>query len=140
MVIPHHLDLEEYFIFAVVRNPFVREVSHYLYRKRHRRNNYNKLAQKPFKEYLDKAIGIEPCQVNMLAGKPVDRILKYEDGLAEQVRNLPIFERKDIVVPHINSNPSYDYKQFYDEETAQIVLDYADHDFEEYGYSRGSWQ
>lgn len=138
MELPKGADPSDYFIFAVVRNPFEREVSHYRYRRMRRSNNYHRLAKGSFGNYLRQAINIEPCQAQMLSGKPVDRVLRFEK-LAQEVAALP-FVPEGAKLPHINSSGSYDFREYYDEELAKLVCEHAGRDFDDFGYDRDSWR
>jgi len=137
--LPEYVD-RSYLIFAVVRNPFVRELSHYLHRRRHPKNNYHLVALKnSFKEYLKRMIDVEPCQASMLDGKPGLLVLRYENGLEQEIRKLP-FVPEGITIPHIHKNKPYCCQDYYDEQTANIVLEHAGEDFTRYGYDKQSWR
>lgn len=129
--------------FTVVRNPFVRELSHYLFRRRNAGNNMHRFCRKwSFEEYMRWLIdprippvkAKEPCQAGMIAGKPIDIVLKLE-RMPEDLERLP-FLTEPLVLPHLHANPSYRLRDYYNETTLDLVQCYAAADFDRFNYKR----
>ena len=146
MEIPH--GCQDYFTFACVRNPYSREVSHYLYRRRNKQNNmYPYAAEWSFREYAQWATNpsappTEPHdhpQSTNLAGKRIDMLLRFENLPDDEFYRLPFVDRS-VPFEKINANPSYDWHSFYTQEIADMIYAWAKKDFELYGYGRDSWK
>lgn len=139
----------DYFVFAVVRNPYSRIVSHYLHRKQKRSSGkmHKLVKQWSFKEYLiwNREPSKEPVhqhdlpQMEYLREAPVDKIIRFE-SLPESFAGLP-FVPEDYRLPYVNTaKETYDWRDYYTEETAALVLDWMMEDFDRLGYVRESWK
>jgi len=145
MVIPK--DCAHYYTFVCVRNPYSREVSHYLYRLTNKKNNmFQYVSEWSFEEYVKWATNPvappvethdKPQNVH-LAGKRIDRLL-YIENLLEGFYQLP-FVDPGIRLQKVGINPRYDWRSFYTQEIADMVYDWSKSDFELYGYDPDSWK
>lgn len=128
--------IEDKWVFSVVRNPFIRAASMFVYIK----TIYafkDKYANLTFKELFTKNNTIEfyiptTTQTEFLTGKDntiVPNIYKYEDGYLEieKVLGFKISEK-------INISPSYNYLDLYDEKMEKLILDVFEKDFENFSY------
>jgi len=131
--------------FAVIRNPYAVHLSHYLYRKRKRRNNmYQRVKKQSFVEYLTWMVNPrhkpyrphDPPQAVALRLAGVDHMVRFE-RLESELRSLP-FLPSDLELPHLNANLAYSCDGYYDPEAMALVRDFAMADFELGGYSTGS--
>jgi len=138
---------EEAFKFAVIRNPWDKVFSQY----KHSFNMFSDLAEKKieFKDWVACTYG-EPKNkiyykrpqmflphvewLKNYEGKiDVDKIIRYEnlnEGINDVFRILEI----DHVLPHLNSTYITNYRDFYDDETKQIITDWFHEDIKEFGY------
>jgi len=141
----HGMDIppscRDYFTFACVRNPFTRELSHYLYRRSRSHNNMVEWCRRwTFKQYLRwlvtpdaKPVGPhDPCQSAFLAGVRLDTVVRFED-LPRAFSELPVFG-KAVPLPHRNENAPYRLEAYYGEETMDLVRAHAGGDFLRFDY------
>jgi hypothetical protein len=145
----HHMmavlpGMEDHFKFAVVRNPYWRHLSHYLYRRSRIGNNMHRQCSRwSFKEYLAWDTDLlasplachEPPQAVMLARLGLDRVLCFE-RLQRDFSELPFLDsaNRGMPVPKKNGNASYRLADYYDDACMQMVRRFAAIDFETYGY------
>ena len=130
----------KYSSIAVIRNPFDWYVSWYTYRKRD--NSNYQTSEMTFKEYLEKQPMNE--MISFISDKNdniiVDHIIRFEEDLEEQLKNIlsdivsfPI----EIKIPKINVSKKRvhkDYRQYYDDETREIVEKLQSKTLEKFGY------
>ncbi len=139
---------EKAFSFTVVRNPWDKVVSHYHYRIQ---TNQTDLKDKPipFAEWVELAYGRQDSryydrprmfmpQCDWVCDKQgrllVDFVARFESleqGFAEVCKRLKL----DAQLPHLKQSKRGDYRQYYDEQSAQIVRDWFDKDIKQFGYS-----
>ncbi len=156
---------EESLSFAVIRDPWERLLSQYLYHRQTVREFRARHGQKPTKvarrtqrrmrrfrdfdafikwcairEAVDEWTRHKLTQSDFLFDESgtllVDHILRFET-LNEDMRSL---ERKlglEIDLPHINYQPHRHYSEYYTDETREMVADICRHEIEEFGYT---WQ
>ena len=139
---------DEAYKFTVIRNPWDKVVSHYKYRVKMNSNNMAKKSIE-FKNWVACTYG-EPKdpiyygrelmfspQVEWLKnnhGKiDVDKIIRFEnlnEGINEVFRTLGI----DSNLPHLNKTYKSNYRDFYDEESKQIITKWFHEDIQEFRY------
>lgn len=147
-------ETKEFFKFTLVRNPFERVVSLY-------RNKIEKKDDKffQFKWYLLGFIGAE-ISFNKFVSKIAQIDDKYaEDHIISQYRIIDrcsggidfigklenidedlseVFDRQDIpkMKTQVNSTGKYDYRSYYDKETADLIFERYKEDIVRYGYEK----
>lgn len=124
--------IEDKWVFSVVRNPFVRAVSLYVFLK----NMYtfkDKLINLTFEDlYSKKSALATTTQTKILTGNnsTVPNIFKYEDGYSRLEDKLGFkIDQKETV------NPKYNYIDYYDERREKLILNIFEEDFENFSYS-----
>lgn len=136
------------FKFTVVRNPWAKVASQYKFRTK---TNKSKLGERPlsFEEWIHKVFiekdkfyyGSRPLlyapQVEWLKDKSgkidIDRILRFEN-LNEGYKEVAEIVGINPNLPHLNSTKKSNYRDFYDDETKQIVADWFSEDIKSFGY------
>ena len=137
------------FTFTVVRNPWDKVVSHYHYRVQ---TNQTSLGENPisFKEWVQRTYGEQDSlyydkpkmfmpQVNWISDKSgniiVNRIMHFENIDEEFTELSKILNiNKDVALPHVKSSKRGHYRDYYDENSIQIVQNWFMRDIEEFGY------
>ena len=124
--------IENKWVFSVVRNPFVRAVSLYVFLK----NMYafkDKLTDLTFEDLYSKKNKIPTTtQTKFLTGNNsiVSNVFKYEDGYSKLEDKLGFkIDQKEMV------NPKYNYLDYYNEEREKLILNMFEEDFENFSYS-----
>jgi chondroitin 4-sulfotransferase 11 len=139
--------IENYFKFAMVRNPFDWVVSWYFYRKsRQNKNNTKNISFKKWlidensSAYNIKGIGLSLSQydiINCNADIKIDFIGRYEN--IQKDFNV-ICDKIGIPqqqLPHKNKTKHKHYTEYYDDETREIVAQKYEKDIEYFGYKFG---
>jgi len=124
--------IENKWVFSVVRNPFVRAVSFYVFLK----NMYafkDKLTNLTFEElYSKKNTFTSITQTQILTGNNgmVPNIFKYEDGYSNLEYKLGFkINQKEMV------NSNYNYLDYYDEKREKLIFQTFEEDFKNFSYS-----
>ncbi len=137
---------QSFFKFAFVRNPWDRMVSYYHYvssrPKHHRHRRVSGLGG--FKEYLRYEIARgKAAQSAMLTDRSgtllVDFVGRFEhlhDDFAEICRHLQLPCRLE----HHNRSSHADYREYYDDESIEIVRQAFREDIELFGYTFDGWE
>ena len=140
------LDVENYFIFTVVRNPFTRLVSAYTHRVRKDEFKYD--FQSFIKNYDENHLDTLPQSYYINEGasekKKISCILRYEK-YEEDVKDLLKKLNYNSDIPHLNRNPIYDkhpnlnqekyYSAFYTEDwMIELVRERYKNDFKIFNY------
>ena len=137
----------EKFVFAFVRNPWDKVVSHYHYRVRTNQNGFGE-NQLPFEDWMRRAYGERDPRYYDIPKMfmPQTDWLTDEDGelLADFVGR---FERLqadfDIIcqrigrnasLPHVKSSQRDDYQSYYSDETREIVAAWFAEDIRRFDY------
>lgn len=150
---------ENYYKFSVVRNPFDRVVSNYVYARKEvsywhnalnpdksrygKHRDYDTLKNKSFREAVHMIGDLEHQgwrdQYTYISDGEeifVDRVLKMEnltDGFNQMLSDLGVV---GYDLKHINSSrDENNYKSYYDRETREIVTEYYETDLELFDYS-----
>ena len=120
------LDINLYFIFSFVRNPWVRYVSHLVW---HKQREFEKNFPFNPNMSIELLINAHPSQYDYIhdkeSGKTIDYIARFENYQQELLKisdklNLNV-DAKNI--PHLNKNKNYDYKDFYTKELIDKVYE-----------------
>jgi chondroitin 4-sulfotransferase 11 len=136
------------YTFCIVRNPWDKVISHYHYRLQ---TNQINLWEKPvdFSEWTKLSYG---QQNPLYYDKPkmfmpqsdwitdengtilVNFIGKFENLQGDFDKICERLKRKKTILPHIKSSSRANYREYYDEETAEIVENWFRKDIENFGY------
>ncbi len=138
---------EQKYTFAVVRNPWDKVVSHYHYRVQ---TNQTDLATKPveFRDwvrlayakndpmYYDNPKMFMP-QFDWIADQDgqilVDYVCRLED-IDEDFRAVCCRIGKTVRLPHVKTSERGQYREYYDQETIEIVANCFERDIDSFGY------
>ena len=133
---PEIFDL--YHKFVVVRNPFDRFVSRYLYFKKISK----KFRNYKFVEFLKWDLAADRVvnnQYQFLLNKNgqigVDTILKFENIDTDFKKLIKIFNFKDEKLARLNFTNNDNYKKFYNKECVDLIHEYCKKDLEFFNYS-----
>lgn len=124
--------IENKWVFSVVRNPFVRAVSLYVFLK----NMYafkEKVTDLTFEQVFSKKNKfVTTTQTKILTGSNsmVPNVFKYEDGYSKLEDKLGFkIDQKEMI------NPKYDYLDYYDEGREKLILNIFEEDFKNFSYT-----
>ena len=146
--VPERYRRGDYFIFASVRNPYQRMVSHYLHR---RCVHPASVGHWTFAEYVRNlsrqrmpwwGLANDPSADAWLQRSGCRRVIHYE-RLQEEWAALPVWREAKVVPPLLRNNAAtepYDWRLFYTDALARQVYLFHRPDFEVYGYARDSWR
>ncbi|NET09001.1 MAG: sulfotransferase family protein [Symploca sp. SIO2B6] len=135
------------YTFAFVRNPWDKVVSHFHYR---RRTNKTGLAERPieFQDWVQLTYG---CQDPTYYDKPkmfmpqthwisnqneeiiVDFVGRFE-SLDQDFEHVCKTIKKHVDLPHINPSKRKDYREYYNQNTIEIIEKWFHKDIENFGY------
>ena len=134
---------ENYELLATIRNPYSRMFSIYSVNKK----NANPFEFNEFLEkYFQQSHGFDTCaKLNRIPEYIVRMENMYEDySKIPFITNSEIFKSgrlKEMVTKKINSNPmEYNWKEFYDQNSADLVYYNNVNYFEQYKYEKNSWK
>ncbi|PHS71719.1 MAG: hypothetical protein COB22_06860 [Cycloclasticus sp.] len=133
--------------FTVVRNPWDKVVSHYHYRVK---TNQTDLQDNPieFKEWVKRAYGNQDAfyydipkmfmpQTNWISDKNgnfmIDEIIRFEN-LEREFNEVVKMIGKKVSLPHIKNSNRGNFREYYDEETIEIVQKWFESDIERFDY------
>lgn len=133
--------------FTVIRNPWDKVVSHYHYRVK---TNQTNLRDNPieFKEWVERTYGNQDVhyyddpkmfmpQMNWITDKNgnilVDEIIHFEN-LDDEFNEVLEKLGKNTTLPHVKSSNRGNYREYFDEETIEIVRSWFERDIERFGY------
>lgn len=127
--------LGDRWVFSVVRDPFVRAISYYVYLTKTMMCE-DKFKSLSFEEIFDvnkKSLNVSnKPQTDFLLDKNnklIKNIFKYENGFSE-IENHISFE----IDERVNTNPLYNYLDYYDEKRERLIRNIFEKDFENFSY------
>ena len=139
--------IEDYFKFAIVRNPFDWVVSWYFYRKT--RLNENNTKDISFKEWLVdenssayniQGIGLTLSQYDIISCNKnikIDFVGKFENLQEDFNIICDKIGIPQLELPYKNKSQHKHYTEYYDDETKEIVAEKYAKDIEYFGYEFG---
>ncbi len=131
----------EYYKFAFVRNPWALLVSYYHYIKSNEHHHRSKKVGNidSFESYIRYEIKRNKInQSRFVTDSPGNDLVDFVGRFESLEKDLgTIFERLGIEseMPHINSSTHNDYRQYYTEETANLVASHWAEDILRFGYT-----
>jgi len=139
----------KFFTIAFTRNPYSREVSHYLYRHTKPANAlYPWVKDWGFAKYIRWSTSREipphdfhdkPVSTHLHSVR-VDMLLRFED-LPDAFYKIPIVKKTGVSLPNRNAClKSKPWQPFYTAAIARRVAEWAAQDFKLYGYGLRSWR
>ena len=131
---------EQYYKFAFVRNPWDLMVSYYHYlqsRPKHHRNR--KVQDMGFKEYLQYEIKRNKINQSKFVtdskGNLIVDYIGHFETLQDDFGKICTHIGIDAKLGHRNKSDHKDYRDYYDEETKQMVAEHWKEDIERFGYT-----
>ena len=146
----HHwqkqIDLSNKTVFSIVRNPYKRAISLWLFCTQSHPIISAHLKGTSLRDFWDIDVEklVPAMRYNMrttqcefltgLGGELVDTVFRIEDGLE------PIKHRLGIQLKRkANALPSYSYMTYYTQETYDLITDMFGEDFDQFGYEKLKW-
>ena len=133
-ILAKFLNVQNYFRFCFVRNPWDRILSFYLFKKH---NAVNKIPQDmSFKDFLSLNLSEDfPCQYFYIDGfhdfSFVGRFENLQQDFNAVCDKIGIPQQQ---LPHKNKTNHKHYTEYYDDETREIVAEKYARDIESFGY------
>lgn len=140
---------KKYFTFAVVRNPYERLVSHYIFHRDHYRGEFFKkyvpapnIHKMSFVEYIklikehNKNVTNFRSQFEFIthpSGVPIDLICRFEN-LNEDWKKVQQKLSITTDLPITNKSDHKKYREYYNEETRNFVETFYKKDLDTFGY------
>lgn len=135
------IEWERYFTFAFVRNPWSWQVSLYSFTLQAEYNHHHDVAKSlgSFREYLYWRVdGHKQLLSDFIFDDEGKRIVDYV-GRIETVQHdfREICNRigVDVSLPHKNKSQHRDYREYYDDETRELVAKHFASDIDAFGYN-----
>lgn len=127
---------QDYDRIVSIRNPYTRMLSLYHHCKQKPHNQYHEVAKNmEFREFVPWIIPKTSCQVDFIGDFDPRYHIRLEN-LQEDLEYLP-FIKPPVEIPHLNNSRIQEpWESFYDGETLKLVNEFAEKDFEQYGYLR----
>ncbi len=137
-----------YYKFSVVRNPWEKAVSQFIYTK-HKRKDLRKIIDMTkwtsFEKYLNLISENEHThwmkQVNFICDKNgtimVDKIIRFENIEKEFELIRQHLGIQNITLPHVNKSKRKHYTKYYNKRTIQIISNLYKEDIELFNYTFG---
>ena len=132
------VDFDKYFKFTIVRNPFDRLCSGWLWQTRVVQNLppislYEFIATRPSSHTFAEKFRLEGMTIEEAVRK-FDYIGRFEDLTASYAFLCDRLKIPGVSIPHTNKTPAGRYQDAYDEETIALVLEKYGTDLELFGY------
>lgn len=127
-------DLDKYFKFCIVRNPYDRIMSHYFYDFKYTKKK--KFEKNDFIKFVKSHKMTQFNYVSIDGEIKMDKIVRFEN-MINDFKDIDIFKNIDFSrFPHINKskNNKNKYQKFYDNELQDLVYNTYLKDFEEFNY------
>lgn len=128
----------EYFKFSVIRNPWDKVISHY---HQPYYGSINSLSGNNLKSFLQKykpAPWEHGWQCSDFIDKDLDLIIRFEDrdaGLKKLESQAGVYVDKNVHHKATSQRRTREYKDYYDDETREIVAHRYKDDIERFGYT-----
>lgn len=132
------LNIQDYYCFAFIRNPWQRMVSHYLGKKDWLGIGFldwlHLINQKSITNYVSKIknLGRYPMKTQQIQFLTENHSINPEDikvnifrfdNLEEEIGRLSDVLQLPISLSHINKTPDYHYREWYNDESKEFVAD-----------------
>jgi len=134
-------DIDQYFKYVTIRNPWERYASYYMWAKKHEDNQHLGTL---FKQYgykqqaiLEKIINSNMSQDNFLLidnKKCVDYIARLETINEDFKKLCEILNIPKTKLLHRNKSERYDYRELYNQKLADLVYEKEKYVIDNYGY------
>lgn len=131
----------DFFKFAVVRNPWDWMVSWYSFIVQKEDHHYHEMVKNmTFQEFLAWKIEIKtPHLTHFTSDEQGDFIVDHVARMETLSEEFPLLARRmgirETVLPRLNKSRHRDYRAMYDDAMAQSVAEYFEHDIELFGYT-----
>lgn len=135
-----YYNLNDYFVFGLVRNPWDWEVSKYFYMKQTKKHFQYALTNQfsDFSEYLKWRKTEYRCQLDFFSDDKDNIITDYICKVEELDKMKQVFLKKyglEIDIPVSNKSKHNSYLKYYNDESKNIISDLYKRDIEHFGYS-----
>lgn len=133
---------EDYYSWAIVKNPFDRFVSMYHWTQRFKKRYRNitwedwlKISVSDKREEAFEFFRNSQCQfISDYSGEEISKIIRFEnlqEGLKEIANKLDI----PLILPHENKSTRKPYQEYYDKKSIDVVANLFADDIEYFGYT-----
>lgn len=130
----------EYFTFAFVRNPWSWQVSLYFFVLQTKYNHHHEIVKSlgSFRDYIRWRVdGHKKLLSDFVFDESEQRLVDYVGRIETLERDFEeICERVgvDVILPHKNKSKHRDYREYYDDETRELVAQHFAPDIDAFGY------
>ena len=144
-VLSNEPNLNNYFKFCFVRNPYLWLISHYNYVKRNSRHfNHNSFNKMNFLDFLEFEINNNsPRQFDFCTDTENKFMIDFVGKLENIDKDISYLQEKlklqSIGIRHLNKNKTSSetlFEKYYDDKSVKLVNEYFSIDFETFGYDK----